>query len=1082
MRACFSPIRAHAFCAVTLAVFTGVARAPACAQQPAPTAPASAPPRTVPPDAQAKLDKFQSDLKTAEANGDAKAQADALLGIGSVDSSVSELSQALEAFKQALAKAAEADDTARKIKALDGIATAYNDQGHGDQAQPWFQQELDLATASSNMVGQARALKGLARVDYMKGAFSAALDLYTKALDAAGKTANPTLTAAILSETGLVYSGLGQPLKAIEVHKQALEADRQAGDRRSEAQTLNNLGIAYSGVGNLQQGLDAFIQAQQVFHQLGDRSDEARTLNNQGLNYNWLGDSKKALAAYEEALRLRIEIGDRRGQGITLGNMGLAYYDIGEIQKALDYYNQALVIRRELGAVNDQALTLINVGNAYSSLGQYQKALDTFSETLALFRKTGNRDGEAIVLEDIGAANDDMGNPKDAIDPLQQSLAIARDVGDRDTEAQTLNDLGMAWSELGDAGKAIDAYNQALPILRDVGDRANEATALDDIGDAWLLLNQPLKAADALNQALPIAVAINNPLLQAGIFHNMLRLARDQQPALAVFYGKQAVNLVQQVRGNVKDLDKEMQKSFLEAKSNYYHDLADLLIAQGRLPEAQQVLDLFKQQEYQDYVRGDAPNALGALTLTPAEQQAAADYSRTTGQIIALGEQWSDLKKIAARTPEQDQQFQQISDQLDAASKGLNDFYARLYSLFGGSSAANKQVADVKGDVSALKQTIAKMPHTVALYTLVGSERVSIIVITGSTAVAREFSIPEKDLNQKVAAFQQALRNPHSDARPLAEDLYKILIAPVKTDLDQAQAKTLVWSLDGVLRYVPIAALFDGRHYLVENYATVNITPVSIPHLNEKPDFSDVSAAAMGISRKYEENLPALPAVAGELDEIVKDAQAGNAAGVLPGTILLNGAFTEKAMENLLDAPHNVVHIASHFVFRPGDDSQSYLLLAGKDADTAGYHLTVAGFRDNQRLSLDSTDLLTLSACETGMSSSAANGREVDGLATTAQLKGAKAVLSSLWEVNDASTGELMADFYKRWAAGEGKFAKVEALREAQLDLLRGNLKLLPASDNRGFSAAAGDDPSPPAAGYAHPYFWAPFVLMGNWR
>jgi CHAT domain-containing protein len=175
-----------------------------------------------------------------------------------------------------------------------------------------------------------------------------------------------------------------------------------------------------------------------------------------------------------------------------------------------------------------------------------------------------------------------------------------------------------------------------------------------------------------------------------------------------------------------------------------------------------------------------------------------------------------------------------------------------------------------------------------------------------------------------------------------------------------------------------------------------------------------------------------------------------------------------------------VVHIASHFVFRPGDDSGSYLLLAGKDVGGAGFHLTVADFRDNQNLALDGTDLLTLSACETGMSGSAGNGREVDGLGTTAQLKGAKAIISSLWEVDDRSTGELMGDFYKRWVEGGGKLTKVEALRDAQLDLLRGKITPQSGGSDRGFSMPADDRGA--ALNYAHPYYWAPFVLMGNWR
>lgn len=429
------------------------------------------------------------------------------------------------------------------------------------------------------------------------------------------------------------------------------------------------------------------------------------------------------------------------------------------------------------------------------------------------------------------------------------------------------------------------------------------------------------------------------------------------------------------------------------------------------------------------------------------------------------------------RTPDEEMQYQQLADQLDRASKGLNDYYARLYLAFGKNNEANKTLADVKGNVSLLRQTIAKLPHTVAIYTLVGQDRVSEIVITGSAVVARQSSISEKDLSRKVSELQQALREPSRDVKPMARGLYDVLIAPVKADLDQAKAETLIWSLDGVLRYVPLAALYDGKQFLVERYSTATITPASIARLADKPAVGSLSVAAMGISGKFEATLPALPAVVGELNEVVNDPRVQSARGTLPGTMLLDGQFTEKAMEQELSGQHPVVHIASHFVFKPGDDGESYLLLAGKDVGGEGYHLTVAEFRDNQKLDLDGADLLTLSACDTGMSGSASNGREVDGLGTTAQLKGAKAVLSSLWEVNDSSTSLLMSDFYRRWAAGGGKLTKVEALRQAQLDLLLGKSAGDSGAAGRGLEVPI-DDPS---RNLAHPYYWAPFVLMGNW-
>jgi CHAT domain-containing protein len=109
-----------------------------------------------------------------------------------------------------------------------------------------------------------------------------------------------------------------------------------------------------------------------------------------------------------------------------------------------------------------------------------------------------------------------------------------------------------------------------------------------------------------------------------------------------------------------------------------------------------------------------------------------------------------------------------------------------------------------------------------------------------------------------------------------------------------------------------------------------------------------------------------------------------------------------------------------------------------------------------------------------------AHGNEVDGLAGVAHKLGANAVMASLWEVDDGSTSKLMGDFYRRWAAGDGTVSKVDALRQAQLDLLLGDDRPQSDSDTRGFGKTKAVAPSP--AGYAHPYYWAPFVLMGNWR
>ena len=1078
------------------------------------------------PAVQIQLNKLEDAQKTAHAASDAKTEARTLSQIGDLYFGVPDFQKAMGFYNSALALARSANDQVEQTAALLGIARCYRFQAQRQKALETFQQLLEVATAAADASDQTAALVGMGNVNYDLGDKQKALRYYNQALLLERKTADRNEAFALIG-MGNTNSDLGDKQKALEYFNQALPVLRKSGDRRNEAAVLLSVARCYRfqvpaqnqkaseayqqsldvataaadkgaqvtalmgmgdvnfDLGDKQKALEYYNLALPIEREAGDRRNEAGTLQSAGWAYVDLGNRRRALEYFQQELPLARELGDRGREAAALAYIGTAYSSLGEKAKALEYYNQALPIQHEINAGVGESDTLIGIGSVYLDLGKKQLALDSYNQALALVRQAKSRLSEANMLMNVGLVYASMGENQKALDNYNLALPIFRQTNSGFAQldlARLLNNMAGVYSNLGDLRKALEYYNQALPIFRQMNYPRGQANTLSNLGITYGALGDQQNALDSYSQALALATTVSDPLLEAYILVHLQWFQKASQPGLAIFYGKQAINLVQQVRGNIQGLDKDLQKSFLDTKVGNYHDLANLLIAQGRLPEAQQVLDLLKQQEYTDYVRGETANTLSPLSLTPAEKQAEADYQRSTAQLVSLSAQWAQLKKNTARTAEQEKQYQQLSDQLEAASKGLNDYYAHLYVLFDKKGDANKQVADVKGGVSALKQTIAKMPHTVALYTLVSSDRISIIVVTASATVAREFAIAESDLNKKVAAFEQVLRNPAQDPRPLAQELYTALIAPVKSDLDQAEAQTLVWSLDGVLRYVPIAALYDGKQYVLQNYDTVTITPASIAHLNDKPDVSTMSSVAMGISQKYEDGLPALPAVATELNHVVNDPKVQGSNGVLRGTILLNDQFTEKGMENLLGGQHTVVHIASHFVFKPGDDSQSYLLLSGKGEGGAGFHLTVADFRDNQQLALDDTDLLTLSACETGMSGSAGNGREVDGLGTTAQLKGAKAVISSLWSVNDASTGQLMGDFYRRWAEGAGNVTKVEALRQAQLDLLLGRVNQGSDPGARGSALVEVGNATPAIAGYAHPFYWAPFVLMGNWR
>jgi CHAT domain-containing protein/tetratricopeptide (TPR) repeat protein len=1025
------------------------------------------------------LEFYQQALLIHRELGNRSREADLLIEIAGVYRNLDEERNELDAYNQVLPIRHELGDRKGEAWTLNRIGETYAELGENQQALEFDDRALDLYRQLSDLKGQAYAMTSMGIVYTNLGDKQRALDEDTRTLALYRQLKDRDGEASMLTALGYDFFDLGDMRKALELNTQALTIYHDTGNRGAEVRVLRNLGYDYNALGDGQKKLELDSRALELEREFGDRAGEAFVLTDIGNDYRDTGQQQKAVELYTAALAIQRLIGSQADEANTLSIMALNYATIGEGQKALEYHSRSLELWRTIGNRVGEAVELSNIGDVYLDLNETQKALDYFNQALALQRDAGNRNGEAQALAAIGNGYERLKESRRALDAFNQSLAFFRQTGDRRAESNTLNDIGMVYRDLEQYQPALDSYNQSLAIQRELSPGNINPRTLTNVADAYWNIGDKQKSIEVYHQALREASAAHESTIEAYIFYALMIRSRQEQPALAIFYGKQAVNLLQHVRGNMQGLDKELQTSFLSYYERFYHSLGDLLIAQGRLPEAQQVLGLLKQQEYTDFVRGDPTDTMSPLALTPAEQQAEEDYQRSTSQLVSLGEQWAKLKENTARNDVEEKRFEDLTVQLDVANKSLNGYYDRLYVLLGKDSTANKQVADLKGDVSALEDQIAETPHTVALYTMVTSDYYRVIVITPAATVAREYAIADKDLNMKVAKFQQVLRDPRADPKPLAQELYTILLAPVKADLDQAQAETLVWSLDGVLRYVPIAALYDGNQYVVEKYNTVTITPASIAHLGEKPDVSNLTAAAMGISHAYEKGLSSLPAVVGELDQIVKNTKVQGAKGALPGTILLDEQFTEKAMEKQLDEHHGVVHIASHFVFQPGDDSQSYLLLAGKEAAGEGFHLTVADFRDNKNLTLRHTDLLTLSACETGMSGNASNGREIDGLGTTAQLKGARAVISSLWSVNDASTGQLMGDFYRRWTEGAGKVTKVEALRLAQLDLLRGKVTTVGGADRRGLKS---EEEESAARGFMRPYYWAPFVLMGNWR
>lgn len=313
--------------------------------------------------------------------------------------------------------------------------------------------------------------------------------------------------------------------------------------------------------------------------------------------------------------------------------------------------------------------------------------------------------------------------------------------------------------------------------------------------------------------------------------------------------------------------------------------------------------------------------------------------------------------------------------------------------------------------------------------------------------------IKQTDLEQKIVRFRQVLEDPRSDVLFSAAELYQILIKPVEADLKRINAETLLWSLDGVLRYVPFAALYDGEKFLVENYTNAVVT-LSQPPENIVNSPKNWRALGAGVSLEIE-NLPALSQVPAELKAVVRDETVKTEKGLFAGKLLLNQDFTRENLIDSLKQKFKLVHFATHFVINPGKDVDSFLLFGD------GGKLNLAEWRTVEAFDFSGADLLTLSACETALGTPNANGAEIESFGVIAQKRGAKTVIASLWSIADNSTPELMTEFYRQYKLGNSAISKAEALRKAQI------LMLKKAKTIRNHS---------------HPAYWSPFIVLGDWR
>lgn len=940
---------------------------------------------------------------------------------------------------------------------------------------------LFFTAASGRGTATAEEAQAACRRELEEGRAEEALKRCREAQEVARRTGDRKAEAVALHVAGEARLALNQGPSAIEDFDQALAARRSAKDLEGEAETLGKIGEACYALSRYDRAQESFAQALRIQRRRKDRKAEGELLNNMGAVQDDLSHYDRALEYYQQALAIRRQVEDAEGEGSTLNNLGVTSTELGRYEEALRYYEPALDIRRRIGDRRGEGETLANVGGVHNRLGQHEKAIDQYTAALAIFRDLKNRRAEGIALSSIGLAHLRLKRFDKALEFFEQALAISREVKSRTDQATCLTNIGVAHRQLGAHEKALGHFQAALSIRREVRDRQGEGRTLVAVGIAHRQLARYPDALGTQAQALAIAREVKDPEAHATALQELTVTHKAMgQPGVASFFGKQSVNVFQEIRENIRGLNPEARKSFVASKASGYRMLADLLLEQGRLPEAQQVLDLAKEDEFRSHLlldAADARQAPGRVTLTPREAELVARLESLSRSLAALGQEREAFRTKKEPTPGDAQQLAAVEARLVEERGAFADFVASLAKSFPASGGAADRLEDIPEARELAGQLRTLGSGAVGLYTLVARDRYRVMLVTPEGRRLREHAIPREELAKQVLNLREALQDPARDPRPQARALYRVLLGPIEADLAAAGAATLLWSLDGVLRYVPIAALHDGERYLVERYRTVSMTTAQTGRLTDRPA-RQWTAWGFGTSMATP-GFKALPGVRDELRAIVRTLDGPR--GVLPGEAMLDGAFTREALLAALKRRRRpVVHIASHFEFRPGAPAESFLVLGD------GKRLTLREVAQQPPL-FEGVDVLSLSACDTAIASGEEGGREVEGFAMLAQKQGAKAVLATLWSVEDQSTRHLMADFYRRHR-DDPTMSKAEALRQAQLSLLQGKERASPTLALRSASPVPREgDPSgalarEPSAPYAHPYYWAPFVLIGNPR
>lgn len=829
-------------------------------------------------------------------------------------------------------------------------------------------------------------------------------------------------------------------------------------------------GREFYEIGQYAQAATAWEQAVKVYQARGDRLNQAMALSNLALAYQELGNWSPANQAIAASLQLLSTSSPSSQHAQVLAqawnNQGSLQFAQGQTQQALDSWQKASAAYTKAQDTVGITRSTINQAQALQALGLYRRAVTTLNQLNQTLQQQPNSVIKVTGLRSLGNALRVVGKLTQSQQVLEQSLQLAQQLRSpaeiaatlislgntlriqQNPQAETLLNRGHSRTQVSKTA-ALAYYQQAVTAsptaITQLQAQLNQLSLLLEIGN--------ISAAQALLPQINSHLA-NLPASQTKVYaritlaQNLIRLHQAQSKsqievpswldiaqllATAVQEAKelQDPRATSYALGNLGGLYEQTQQwtsaqeltqqalllsqaiNALDISYRWQWQLGRLLQAQGNTQKA--------IAAYDDAVRSLQTLRYDLVAINPDVQFSFQE------EVEPVYRELVSLLLQSNETQPSQENLQKARDTIESLQLAeLNNFF-RAACL-----DANQQIDQV---VDEQDQTAA------VVYPIILRNRLEVILKLPQQPLRyHSIKISQAEFETTLEQLQQQLIEPDTftEVQALSHKVYEWLVKPQVTTLKANNIKTLVFVLDGALRNIPMAALYDApnQQYLIEQYS-IALAP-GLQLIDPQPlQQRRLEALTAGLSEpRY--GFAGLSYVEREIEQIQSEVSS---------RVLLNQDFTSQALQNQVNAlSFPVVHLATHGQFS-SDIEQTFILAWDKPISV---HELSDLLRTRSQNSSSAIELLVLSACETATG----DERAALGIAGVAVRAGARSTLASLWSVDDQSTALLMSQFYAQLASNQVN--KATALRQAQLSLL--------------------ENPN-----YAHPMYWSAYVLVGNW-